>query len=282
MVRKDWYLLVFVLALVMGSCQWKSSAPEEEETCVDSTLLIMESDTLPKNQEEVMPVKADGTFDDFLFNFVRSARLQKERVRFPLPVVMEDSTRQMMSAEDWTDEFYFLSDAEFYTILWNSEEQIEEQKTDTAENNVSVEQILLVSQEIRRYDFQRKQGKWMLVRLRHLPFEADPAGDFLKFYSRFSSDSLYREAHMAPYIAVSLLDPADDMAHIEGSIEREQFPIFCPEVPSVSISNILYGQPYDNPSRMILQKTGYGNEMQEIFTFAKQNNKDWRLVKYEN
>lgn len=282
MVRKDWYLLVFVLALVMGSCQWRSSAPEEEEAYVDSTLLIVESDTLPKEQEEVMPVKADGTFDDFLFNFVRSARLQKERVRFPLPVVMEDSTRQMMSAEDWTDEFYFLSDAEFYTILWNSEEQIEEQKTDTAENNVSVEQILLVSQEIRRYDFQRKKGKWMLVRLRHLPFEADSAGDFLKFYSRFSSDSLYREAHMAPYIAVSLLDPADDMVHIEGSIEREQFPIFCPEVPSVSISNILYGQPYDNPSRMILQKTGYGNEMQEIFTFAKQNNKDWRLVKYEN
>lgn len=282
MVRKDWYLLVFVLTLVMGSCQQKSSAPEEEETYVDSTLLIVESDTLPKDKEEVMPVKADGTFDDFLFNFVRSARLQKERVRFPLPVVMEDSTRQLMSAEDWTDEFYFLSDADFYTILWNSEEQIEEQKTDTAENNVSVEQILLVSQEIRRYDFQRKQGKWMLVRLRHLPFEADPAGDFLKFYSRFSSDSLFREAHMSPYIAVSLLDPTDDMVHIEGNIEREQFPIFCPEVPSVSISNILYGQPYDNPSRMILQKTGYGNEMQEIFTFAKQNNKDWRLVKYEN
>ena len=144
-----------------------------------------------------------------------------------------------------------------------------------------MEQILLVSQEIRRYDFQRKQGKWMLVRLRHLPFEADPAGDFLKFYSRFASDSLYREAHIAPYVAVSLLDPSDDMQHIEGSIEREQFPIFCPEVPSVSISNILYGQPYDNPSRMILQKTGYGNEMQELFTFAKQG-RDWHLVKYEN
>lgn len=281
MVRIDWYLLVFAVALVMGSCQMRPSASNQEETPVDSALLIVESDTLRAEQEEVMPVKADGTFDDFLFNFVRSARLQKERVRFPLPVVMEDNTRHLMSEEEWTDEFYFLSDTEFYTILWNSERQIEEQKTDTAENNVSVEQILLVSQEIRRYDFQRKQGKWMLVRLRHLPFEADPAGDFLKFYSRFASDSLFREAHIAPYVAVSLLDPSDDMQHIEGSIEREQFPIFCPEVPTVSISNILYGQPYDNPSRMILQKTGYGNEMQELFTFAKQG-KDWHLVKYEN
>jgi len=281
MVRKDWYLLILVSALVTGSCQLKQSTPEEEETPVDSTLLIVESDTLQKEQEEVMPVKADGTFDDFLFNFVRSARLQKERVRFPLPEVMEDNTRRLMTQDEWTDEFYFLSDAEFYTILWNSERQIEEQKTDTAENTVSVEQILLVSQEIRRYDFQRKQGKWMLVRLRHLPFDADPAGDFLKFYSRFASDSLYREAHMMPYISVSLLDPSDDMQHIEGSIEREQFPIFCPEVPSVSISNILYGQPYDDPSCMILQKTGYGNEMQELFTFARHG-KDWRLVKYEN
>ena len=271
MVRKDWYLLILVLATVLGSCGGKTSAPEEDGAPVDSSLLIVESDTLSEEPEEVMPVKADGTFDG----------LQRERVRFPLPVVMEDSTRHMMSEEDWTDEFYFLSDTEFYTILWNSERQIEEQKTDTAESTVSVEQILLVSQEIRRYDFQRKQGKWMLVRLRHLPFEADPAGDFLKFYSRFASDSLYREAHIAPYVAVSLLDPADDMQHIEGSIEREQFPIFCPEVPSVSISNILYGQPYDNPSRMILQKTGYGNEMQELFTFAKQG-RDWHLVKYEN
>lgn len=281
MVRKDWYLLILVSATVLGSCGGKTSAPEEDAAPVDSSLLIVESDTLPEEPKEVMPVKADGTFDDFLFNFVRSARLQRERVRFPLPVVMEDSTRHMMSEEDWTDEFYFLSDTEFYTILWNSEQQIEEQKKDTAENTVSVEQILLVSQEVRRYDFQRKQGKWMLVRLRHLPFEADPAGDFLKFYSRFASDSLYREAHIAPYVAVSLLDPSDDMQHIEGSIEREQFPIFCPEVPSVSISNILYGQPYDNPSRMILQKTGYGNEMQELFTFAKQG-RDWHLVKYEN
>lgn len=280
MVNKGCFLLFPIVILLMGACQGKSS-PEVTETPVDSTLLIQESDILEVEEEEKMPEKADGTFDDFLFNFIRSSKLQKERVRFPLPVVMEDGSRQFMNEEDWTDEFYFLAESDYYTILWNNEQQIEEEKRDTAENVVSVEHILLVSQEVRRYDFQRKKGKWMLVRLRFVPFDEGDTGDFLKFYSQFSSDSIYREAHISKYLDVSLMDPVDDMERIEGSIEREQFPIFCPDVPSVSISNIRYGQPYNDSTRMILQKTSGANEMQEIFTFAKHG-KDWKLVKYEN
>lgn len=280
MINKGWFLLFPAMILLMGACQGKSS-PEAVETPVDSTLLILESDTLEVEEEEQMPENADGTFDDFLFNFIRSNKLQKERVKFPLPVIMEDGSRQFMNEGDWTDEFYFLAESDYYTILWNTEKQIEEEKRDTAENVVSVEHILLVSQEVRRYDFQRKKGKWMLVRLRYVPFDDGNVGDFLKFYSQFAADSLYREAHIAKYLAVSLMDPVDDMERIEGSIEREQFPIFCPDVPNVSISNIRYGQPYNDSTRMILQKTSAGNEMQEIFTFAKHG-KDWKLVKYEN
>ena len=270
-----------MVALVMVGCRGESAPHKADAETVDSTLLIVEGDTAEVEEKEEIPVKADGTFDDFLFNFVRSERIQKERVSFPLPVTMEDGSRRLLNKEDWTDEFYFLAESDFYTILWNTEQQIEEQKRDTAENVVSVEHILLVSQEIRCYDFRRKQGKWMLIRLRHLPFNGGDTGDFLTFYSEFAADSLYREAHIAPQLAVSLFDPADEMQHIDGIIEREQFPIFCPDVPDVSISNIRYGQPYSDSTHMILQKTSAGNEMQEIFTFSKVGS-EWRLVRYEN
>lgn len=280
---KDWLVALPFAAVCIAGCGQKAASPVQEETEVDSLLLINESDTLSVTEEteEKMPEKADGTFDDFLFNFVRSERLQLERVQFPLPVIMADSTRKLMNKDEWTDEFYFLSDADFYTVLWNTEQQIEEEKRDTACHVVSVDNILLVSQELRRYDFVKEQGKWMLVRMRLLPIDYGDTGDFLTFYSKFASDSLYCEEHITPHLKVNLSDPVDEMERIEGTIEREQFPLFCPDVPDVSISNIRYGQPYGDSLRMVMQKTSAGNEMQEIFTFEK-GVRGWRLVKYEN
>ena len=105
--------------------------------------------------------------------------------------------------------------------------------------------------------------------------------DFLTFYARFSSDTLYQQAHVEQPLKVTVLDPEEDDAYIEGTINAEQWRSFCPDVPHGVISNIRYGVQKYNTKQMIMQKSGSSNGMQELFVFAKEDN-EWRLTTYEN
>ena len=105
--------------------------------------------------------------------------------------------------------------------------------------------------------------------------------DFLTFYARFSSDTLYQQAHIEQPLKVMVLDPEEDDSYIEGTINAEQWRSFCPDVPQGVISNIRYGVQRYRPKRMILQKSGSSNGMQELFFFTKEDN-EWYLTRYEN
>ena len=105
--------------------------------------------------------------------------------------------------------------------------------------------------------------------------------DFLIFYARFSTDTLYQQSHVEQPLKVTVLDPEDDNAYIEGTIDAEQWRSFCPDVPHGVISNIRYGAQKYNSRQIVMQKSGSSNGLQELFIFMKEDG-EWRLTTYEN
>lgn len=273
----------FCAFFLVFSCKGGSDSHEEPETAViDSTLMLTDpGDQQDEEEQEVISLHVDEVFNDFLYTFIANHSLQKQRIMFPLTVVDVSGDTTMLQRQDWYDDFDFLTSNDYFTVLYNTEEQIEEEKLDTVERYVSVEQITFADATIKSYDFERTGGKWMLRGINSRHFADSDLGDFLSFYSSFSIDSLFRQEHLQRYVSISITDPEDDSQRIEGTIEREQFPIFCPSVPEGVISNIRYGQPYDNPGSMLLVKSGQGNGLQETFAFKKKSD-TWQMVRYEN
>ena len=104
--------------------------------------------------------------------------------------------------------------------------------------------------------------------------------DFLSFYARFCSDSIFQSQSIADPLHISLQDSEDEDEIINGIIDADQWQTFCPEVPSGIISNIRKGQTYGG-HRIVMRKSGLSNGLQEIFTFNKERT-GWRLTRYEN
>ena len=121
----------------------------------------------------------------------------------------------------------------------------------------------------------------MLADLNDNSFAEDELSDFLTFYAHFSVDSVFQAESIAQPLTIRMMDPDDELGVIDGTIDALQWSIFCPDVPEGVISNIRYGQSYDNPRHIVLQKCGISNGMQELFTFDKTGGR-WRLTAYEN
>ena len=151
----------------------------------------------------------------------------------------------------------------------------------TSLENASVERIDLLKTVLTSYDFIKDNGKWNLKEIRNMSFNDCDLRDFLFFYSKFSQDSSYQRRSLAKSIRISMLDPEDDTQIIEGFINREQWSTINNGIPGGIISNIRYGQKYDNAKSILMEKVSIGNGMSETFYFAKNKNK-WELVGYEN
>ena len=241
-------------------------------------------DTLSEVEEEIEEAdesdKLDTSFDDFMFAFTHSDRLQSKRIVWPLSYTDVDGDTKKINSFNCVSEFRFLKE-DFYTVLYGDRKQVENQKSDMEDSLVVVERIDLIEENLRSFEFQLIAGKWKLTSVRDIVFHESDIYDFLTFYARFSSDTLYQQAHIEQPLKVMVLDPEEDDSYIEGTINAEQWRSFCPDVPQGVISNIRYGVQRYRPKRMILQKSGSSNGMQELFFFTKEDN-EWYLTRYEN
>lgn len=275
--------ILFILSLLAGlsSCR-RTVAPAPLDVPVEAEDSLA-ADTMPAESPELREMEAsmnlDRDFDDFMYAFVRSPRLQRERVHYPLPVVSADTLQDsLVRYLDCAGEFGFMM-GEFYTLLFSHPSQMEDAKS-ADEETVSVERINLHEMQIRSFNFERRHGKWMLVGLEDRGVGQSDCGEFLDFYASFSTDSLFQSRHLARRLRFSMLDPEDDNIYIEGTITSQQWFSFCPDVPSGIISNVRYGQTF-LPHHMVLQKCGFANGLQETFTFDKKGGR-WLLTSYEN
>lgn len=251
---------------------------EPEKEILDETLAESETDESEQDLligEDPVPVTVDELFDDFIFNFASNRQMQIERIEFPL-IINSGIHKDTLERDDWQMEHFFMHDGE-YTLMFDSQEQMEQVK-DTTLNNAIVEKIFLDQEFIRQYIFARRQGKWMLCEIRNQTLPRNPNASFIDFYHRFVTDSIFQRESLSEEIAFVGPDPDDDFSQMEGVITPDFWDAFAPELPTRMLFNVVYGSQDSTANEKIFVLRGIANGQELELTFRRDND-HWRLTK---
>lgn len=274
------FLFVFLVAvLLFSACQGQKSGSNEETTAdtiqkADTTASTLEEEVA--SEQTPMPKAADELFDDFIFNFAANRKLQSSRIKFPLKIQRGEEVSYTKKGQ-WQMEYFFMKQ-DSYTLLFNSEKEMEYVKEATDINHAIVEKIYLEGKTVKQYVFDRVNGLWMLQEVIHMPLSESSNASFLEFYAHFASDPDYQQKHLMESVKFVGPDPDDDFAQMEGVITPDTWEAFAPELPSGMIFNIVYGEPQKETGRKIFVLRGIANGMELELTFKHEGGK-WKLEK---
>ena len=279
--------LIVGLALLgcMASCGiGKKNADAQEGAMVQGDSIESVADTLwveEVEEEQMVPVSADESFADFLYNFAQNEKLQLRRILFPLPYYMDNKNDSILK-EEWVHDPLF-SQQEFYTMLFDNLDDIELEK-DTASTSVRIEWIDLKAMKMKRYYFERMYGWWKLEAIDDATMTKEDNGqeDFYEFYERFANDSVFQAARVADPLPFIAPDPDDDFQILETTIQKAQWFTFQPQLPNEYLTNINYGQRLDKNSRTrVIDFRGWGNGFSNTLYFRCKNG-EWYLTRFED
>ncbi len=279
-------LLLFFVAFVVvcmttmtTGCQGKKNPGDDlaGDTLAADTL---ESDSLLRgagDDEDVdtIPIVADELFDDFIFNFIKSPRLQMRRIIFPL-VQYKTSHTDTIQRNEWEMESFF-EEQDYYTLLLDNAQQMEMVR-DTAVHHAIIEKIYLMSGYVTQYVFNRLSGKWMMTSINDTTYYGTPNEAFLRFYDRFSTDTLFQETALNNPLLFSGPDPDDDFRAMEGTLLPEQWRYFAPDLPRGMIYNIVYGTPARSTTEKLFVVRGISNGLEVELTFRCRDGR-WKLAR---
>ena len=258
------------------SAQVEMVEPEDSVEIVADTLCVEEVE-----EEQIVPVSADESFADFLYNFALNEKLQLRRIVFPLPYYM-DNRKDTIVKEQWKHDPLF-SQQEFYTMLYDNLDDAELEK-DTASTSVKIEWIDLKAKKMKRYYFERLYGWWKLEAIddAFIPQEETSQEDFYTFYERFANDSVFQRSRVVDPLPFVAPDPDDDFQMLETTIGKEQWFSFQPKLPQDVLTNINYGQRLDKNSRTrSIELRGFGNGFNNTLYFKCWNG-ELKLTRFED
>ena len=207
-------------------------------------------------KEEPKPMEADELFDDFIFNYASDDALQRQRTVFPLPYYNRD-TPSKIEEEFWKHDYLFTKQ-NYYTLLFDKEEDMD-MVGDTTLTSVQVEWIFLKTRMVKRYYFERKRGMWMLEAINLREMEKGENEDFVEFYTRFVTDSVYQSKHIRHPLQFITIDPDDEFSILETTLDVDQWYAFRPVMPTDRLSNINYGQKNEDLSDTKILKVKDGS-----------------------
>ncbi len=276
---KRYWVAFFCLTLLVA-CGGNKTNTTEEEIPADTTMSSADSIAADEAANDPLanlplPKAADELFDDFLYNFAASRKLQMERVMFPLKKVNGNKVEKI-DRDHWRMERYFMRQ-QYYTLLFDSEKHMEVVK-DTSVNHAVVEMIYFNTGAVVQHIFDRLRGAWMLTSINTIPINGSNNASFLEFYSHFSTDKEFQEESLSETIQFEGPDPDDDFARMEGVITPDTWEAFAPELPQKMIYNIIYGQPRPEGNRKVFVLRGIANGMEVEMTFVRKND-TWKLTK---
>lgn len=276
---KRYWVAFFCLTLLVA-CGGNKTNTTEEEIPADITMSAADSIAADEAANDPLanlplPKAADELFDDFLYNFAASRKLQMERVMFPLKKVNGNKVEKI-DRDHWRMERYFMRQ-QYYTLLFDSEKHMEVVK-DTSVNHAVVEMIYFNTGAVVQHIFDRLRGAWMLTSINTIPISGSNNASFLEFYSHFSTDKEFQEESLSETIQFEGPDPDDDFARMEGVITPDTWEAFAPELPQKMIYNIIYGQPRPEGNRKVFVLRGIANGMEVEMTFVRKND-TWKLTK---
>ena len=266
MKRTFYVVVVAVISMLLSTTGCTERKAEPADTIVDSTATdSIEADTLETLLEETpMPKAADELFDDFIFNFAANRKLQMSRIDFPV-AAYEMGTKTAIPRDKWHMERFFMRQG-YNTLVGCSMHDIDRSK-DTSVSHVTIEKVMVETERVRQYIFNRVQGLWKLQELRTVPMSENAFGDFYSFYHKFATDSTFRQHSLAETVEFSGPDPDDDFSRMEGSIMPEQWDMFAPELPETTHYNIIYGTNRTEGNRRVLVISGIEHSFEVQLTF---------------
>ena len=246
---------------------------------VDSIRQKADSSHNEKLPEEPKPIEADGSFDDFIYSFASDDALQRQRISFPLTYT-KGNDKSKIEEKYWKHDYLFTKQ-DFYTLFFDKEEEMD-LVGNPALKSVQVEWIYPNTQMIKKYFFERIKGAWMLKSVGLQSMESKDNEDFLAFFGRFASDSVFQSRRVRNPLVFITTDPDDDFSILETTLDLNQWFAFKPQLPTDRISNINYGQRNDkNALEKIVVLKGIGNGLSNILYFQRKDG-EWELVKFED
>ena len=269
-----------IVCFTSVGCKDKKPATLVDSVAADTIVADTQAmDSTEKLIEETpMPKAADELFDDFLFNFAASRKLQRQRVHFPLPVCRNGKVIKQIEKRRWKMEHFFMRQ-DYYTLIFDNRKQMNLVK-DTTIDHVVVEKVFYKTNTVQQFLFNRINGQWLMTSINYKPMYANMNASFLKFYGSFATDSAFQAEHLHNPVKFTGPDPDDDFSTMTGEIEPETWPAFAPQLPHGMIYNIIYGQKYTESSQKIFVIRGIANGMETRLTFKRIGGR-WQLMKLE-
>lgn len=284
-MKKLSFITVMLAVLTIVCCTSVGCKDKKPATLVDSVApdtIVADTQAMDSTEklieETPMPKAADELFDDFLFNFAASRKLQRQRVHFPLPVYRNGKVIKQIEKRRWKMEHFFMRQ-DYYTLIFDNRKQMNLVK-DTTIDHVVVEKVFYKTNTVQQFLFNRINGQWLMTSINYKPMYANMNASFLKFYGSFATDSAFQAEHLHNPVKFIGPDPDDDFSTMTGDIEPETWPAFAPQLPSGMIYNIIYGQKYTESSQKIFVIRGIANGLETLLTFKKIGGK-WMLTKLE-
>jgi len=269
-----------IVCFTSVGCTDKKPAPAVDSTAADTAVADTQAmDSTEKLIEETpMPKAADELFDDFLFNFAASRKLQMERIHFPLAVYRNDKLKKHIAKRHWKMEHFFMRQ-DYYTLIFDNHKQMNLMK-DTTIDHVVIEKVFYSRKVVQQFLFNRINGQWMMTSINYKPMYQNMNSSFLKFYGSFATDTAFQSRHLHNPVKFTGPDPDDDFSTMTGEIEPETWPAFAPQLPHGMIYNIIYGQKYTESRQKIFVIRGIANGMETRLTFKRIGGR-WQLMKLE-
>ena len=269
-------IAVFACLVAIFSCKGNKATYGDEEAPADSIdslgMAVADSvEVLPA--ETMVPRAADELFDDFFFNFIVNKKMQKSRIKYPLPVVDGDK-KEMIAKEEWKMDHFFMNQG-YYTLIFDNHKQLNLLK-DTSVSHVTVEKIYLDKKRVKQYVFGRENGLWQLNSIKLTDTYNVKNASFIDFYQKFANDTAFQIQHLCNPVAFTGPDPDDDFQQMEGVITPDTWLAFSPEIPVKMIYNIVYGQNYTESNRKIFLIRGIANGLEIEMVFKRIGGK-WML-----
>jgi putative lipoprotein len=269
-----------IVCFTSVGCTDKKPAPAVDSTAADTAVADTQAmDSTEKLIEETpIPKAADELFDDFLFNFAASRKLQMERIHFPLAVYRNDKLKKHIEKRHWRMEHFFMRQ-DYYTLIFDNHKQMKLMK-DTTIDHVVIEKVFYSRKIVQQFLFNRINGQWMMTSINYKPMYQNMNASFLKFYGAFATDTAFQARHLHNPVKFTGPDPDDDFSTMTGEIEPETWPAFAPQLPHGMIYNIIYGQKYTESGQKIFVIRGIANGMETRLTFKRIEGR-WQLMKLE-
>jgi hypothetical protein len=271
---------VFLFIFSCGSKKKEVQSTVVTDVTVDLVELAEDTIFPIEEAEPPLPAVKDESFDDFIYLFAVDTAFQRSRIVFPLPYYEEDNPLKI-EKQDWVHDSLFVMQT-YYTILSDKEEELD-RVCDSLQTSVQVEWIYMKTHKVKRYYFERINGRWTLEAINLRPIVKDKHVEFVDFFVRFAVDSLYQVKHIREPLKFVTTDPDNDFNIIETVLDAEQWFAFKPVLPDEKLSNITYGrETTDETPYKILQLKGIGNGFLNTLFFRRKLNGKWELYKFED